>query len=226
MLEIELLGREVDLIVVGLVSAVLSLILVSIELLHKYRYIHGEYGRKMIHISFGLILASLPIFASRMEIAVVCLFLFVGSVGMRVLKTVQAPFEVTRWTIGGHVYPISIGLTAAFFTDVRVYMIAVLHLALADGAAAVVGKLLGKKYYHLFGASKTYIGSSAFFGTSFLIFLSFLAVTGAISPINISMIIAGASILTLVEGSVGIGLDNLAVPLTAAVITEFLILNI
>jgi phytol kinase len=105
-------------------------------------------------------------------------------------------------------------------------MIAVLHLALADGAAAVVGKLLGKKYYYLFGASKTYIGSSAFFGTSLMILLSFLVVTGAVSPINVAMIVAGAAILTLVEGSVGIGLDNLAVPLTAAVITEFLILNV
>ncbi len=89
------------------------------------------------------------------------------------LKIFKSIHLVDRITKGELLYPIGIAICAFLEPIPWVFTAAILHLALADGMAAIIGTHYGHKTrYTLISHGKSVAGSAAFFVTSFAIFIS------------------------------------------------------
>ncbi len=100
---------------------------------------------------------------------------------------------------------------------------AMLILALSDAAAAIFGKLFGRKFYNLTGDVKTYIGSISFFVGTFIILMLINSRFELLDYSNIQTLLIFIMISLLLTYSEGIGsggTDNFTVP-----IFGFLLLN-
>lgn len=198
----------------------------------------GEYGRKAIHITVGIFAATFPIFLTRTEIFVFHGMFFVGIVGLSMISDLvrtrpearkfklgrfaaemfERYEDVSRWTIGQFLYPLSLMLVVLFFDDLLIYSFSVLMLALADGFAAVIGKPFGKKIYYVPGGKKSYVGSATFFLIALTLMCLFLIIETEAGNIALIPAVVYALFLTIVEGGIAGGFDNLAVPLTTAIL--------
>ena len=95
-----------------------------------------------------------------------------------------------------------------------VYTISLLTMSLADGLAALVGTYYGmNRKYKVYGRSKTVLGSLTFFIVALVLILIYIDKTGHVFSLGY---LAVASGLTLIENISPKGMDNLLVPLVAA----------
>lgn len=227
----------VDLIDLALAILVVGTIYTTVDGLGKLGLLKGENGRKAIHISVGIWAATFPLFLNRTEIFIFHGMFFVGLVslalasdfvrvhrelqripGVRILAHMFERYEdVKRWTIGHFLYPLSLLLVVLFFDDLAVYSFSVLIMALGDGFAAVIGKPFGRIIYFVPGGTKSVLGSFVFFSIA-LTLLSVYAILhvtpGAFTPV---VVVAYAFFLTVAEGMAAYGLDNITVPILAAI---------
>ena len=130
--------------------------------------------------------------------------------------------DVSRWTIGQFLYPLSLMLVVLFFDDLLIYSFAVLVLALADGFAAVIGKTFAKKIYYVPGGSISFIGSLTFFLITFTLLSVYLYIVTEAGLIALIPALIYSLVLTVLEGGIAGGFDNLAVPLAAAILLNTL----
>ncbi len=236
-----ILGR-IDILTLFLAIIVAGGIYATVDGMARLGQISGEYGRKAIHISVGVFAASFPIFLSRTEIFVFHGMFFVGIVILslssdfvrtqprtqdyRVGRFLASMFEryedVSRWTIGQFLYPLSLMLVVLFYDDLLIYSFSVLMLALADGFAAVIGKPFGKKIYYIPGGQKSYVGSATFFLIAFTLLCVYLIIETNAGAIALIPAIVYATALTAIEGGIAGGFDNLAVPMLTAVMLNTL----
>lgn len=236
-MDIEFIGR-LDLFDMFLAIVGAGSIYVAVDGLSRLGKVSGEYSRKAIHIAVGVFAASFPIFMNRTEIFVFHGMFFVGIVSLSLLadlfrtqpwamkfkpgqwvaEVLDRYEDVSRWTIGQFLYPLSLMLVVLFYDDLLIYSFAVLVLALSDGFAAVIGKTFGKRIYFVPGGSKSIIGSFTFFVITFTLLCMFLIIQTEAGPIALIPALIYAMVLTFVEGAFAGGFDNLAVPLTAAVL--------
>jgi len=201
----------------------LWVVLLVTETLKRNNLLAGENARKTIHIFSGFFLALLPVMANRREIVAVNVLFFVGVVLFAgVLHKFSSIDDIKRWSWGQFLYPIGLLLVAISFKDPVIYSFATLELALADGFAAVFGERYGKIKYHILGASKTLIGSAIFFLITLTIFYVYADTFGVDGAITYNFLIAGAVGLTIVEGSIAAGFDNLFIPYLTAIILSSL----
>jgi phytol kinase len=128
----------------------------------------------------------------------------------------KAIHAVERPTMGEIYFALAVGLLAFITHQPWVYAVALLHMSLADGLAAVMGVTYGKSSrYQVFGHTKSVIGSLTFLVVSIglLGLFSWVAV-----PLSIGMVIMLAAGSTLLENLGGNGLDNLLVPLVVGAV--------
>lgn len=212
-----------QLIEVILAGAALLGWLVAVEILKRRDLLHAESARKSIHIGVGVILAMLPLFMDRWQIILTNFGLFIGVLIFAGLFHIfTAVHAVKRWTIGEFIYPLSTGLIAFLFEDLRIYVFAVFILAFADGLAGLLGRSLAKTRYNTLGGTKSWLGSTVFFSVSVVILLAFwFVVHGALIPLHI--LISAALFMTVLEASLAGGFDNLAVPLGAAAVATLIL---
>jgi len=97
-----------------------------------------------------------------------------------------------------------------------------LYVGIADAAAALVGKSIGKHTYEYFGHKKSLEGSLAFVLSAILIMVSVVYILpSGLSP-GLPVIILLPIITAAIEGFAPYGLDNLLVPLlVVAVLNRF-----
>lgn len=232
-----ILGR-LDLFDLFLAALGAASIYAAVDGMARLGRVSGEYGRKAIHITVGIFAATFPIFLTRTEIFVFHGMFFVGLVVLSMVSDVvrtrpearrfkagrllaemfERYEDVSRWTIGQFLYPLSLMLVVLFYDDLLIYSFSVLMLALADGFAAVIGKPFGKKLYYVPGGFKSYIGSATFFLIALTLMSLFLIIETEAGNIALVPAFAYAAFLTIVEGSIAGGFDNLAVPLMTAVL--------
>lgn len=196
-----------------------TLILFS-EILWQFRLIKPEIARKIIHISVGCVIAIWPHFISYDAIKFISLLFLVGIFLSRELNLFSSIHSVKRSTIGELIYPVSIGLCAVIEPAPWVFTAAILHLALADGAAAIIGtKTNGWTQYKILGHKKSLIGTGVFFLISLLIISVSYTVFRTDHFISVSpvAILAVALIATFIENISWYGLDNLSVPIIIVV---------
>ncbi|MCW2763282.1 MAG: phytol kinase [Marmoricola sp.] len=193
---------------------VFALLIVS-ELWWRIRKPHDELSRKFVHITVGSFAAFWPYFLSWKEIiflSIACIVVVAVSQYFGIFKAIHA---VERPTWGEVCFAAAVGILAFVSREPLIYTIALLHMSMADGMAALVGTSCGKKNsYKVFGHKKSVAGSAAFLGVSMLLLLFYATVTpSGLSPI----VVVGTAITAMALENIAVrGLDNLFVPVLVA----------
>lgn len=186
------------------------------EYLWKKRILKGEGSRKFIHILIGSYGAFWPFFMSWRQIQIIALLAVGFIVFMRMTGIFHSVYSVRRKSWGDLVAPGAMGIIALFEPTKLVFTAAVLHIALADGLAAVIGTRYGKSNtYKVLWNKKSVVGTLTFIIISFNI-LVWLFVRGEIgfTPITLPALFIIPFTAAYIENIAPWGFDNLFVPLT------------
>jgi phytol kinase len=192
---------------------VIFLLLVLSELWWRKRKPHDEFSRKFIHIVVGSIAAFWPFYLQWQWILLLSAAFVVGVVASKSLGIFKSIHAVERPTMGEIFFALSVGVLAPVsHHNPWIYAVALLHMSLADGLAAVVGVTWGKDTrYKVFGHNKSFIGTMTFFVVSVGLLTAYTSIT--LQPIQLSLILGLAGLATVIENIAGYGLDNLLIPL-------------
>lgn len=192
-------------------------ILLAAEYLSRARNIHAELTRKLVHVAVGTFVAFWPFFLSWRQIQLLSLAFFVViciSVKLDIFRSIHA---VKRGITGELLFAIVIGLLALISTTKWVFLVAMLHLSIADGLAALIGLGWGDtNSYKVLGHTKSIAGSLAFLVSSYVI----LAMYGifAHSPTSFLTLLWLPVVATATENVAVQGTDNLIMPMLIAVV--------
>jgi phytol kinase len=201
--------------------ALVFALLLTAEIGRRKRWLSNELGRKSVHITVGCFVAFWPLFLSWPQIIGLSVAFVMGIAVSRACNIFRAIHSVQRPTWGEVYFAIAVGLLALVTQDGWVYMAALLHMALADGLAAIVGVEFGKATrYKVLGHTKSIVGSATFFVTS----LGIIAVYSHVHVVTIMPLVffAIAGVATLLENISIKGLDNISVPVWVAVVLTLL----
>jgi phytol kinase len=194
------------------------------EYLWKNKQIKGENARKIMHIFGGVLAATWPFYLSwrsaQIIIGLAVLFIIV----MRLTGLFRSVYDVKRQTLGDFTGPLSIGILVFFEPSTVIFVATVLHIALADGLAAIIGTRYGiDNSYHILGYRKSIAGSAAFFVTSLAIMCG-VFVFGNMSDVSPLALLVIPLTTTLIE-NIGVwGMDNALIALN--VITQLYLFGI
>lgn len=171
----------------------------------------GEKVRKLAHILVGMFAATWPFYLHKYEIQLVSLGLVVGVLVSVKLGWFRQSRTITRRTYGELFFAAAIGLVTLLSADAMIYGVAMLHLSLADGMAALVGVRWGRAYrYEALGALKSLPGTFAFFVVSIALIFGYTQLAGVFIPVALLVGISlGAALL---ENIGNWGIDNISVP--------------
>lgn len=175
---------------------------------------HGEISRKFVHITIGTFVAFWPLFLSWDQIRLLsAAFVLVVLISMR-FNLFRAIHSVQRPTHGEIFFALAVGLLTFITKDPAVYAVALLHMGLADGLAAIIGVKYGDSTaYKVFGHRKSVAGTSAFLATSLCIFVAYtINEQLPLEPAYLGL----AALAAATENVALKGFDNLAVPLLLA----------
>jgi len=177
-----------------------------------------EVSRKIVHVTNYTVIAFWPFFTSyKVVVGVEIVFLLITILARRYHWT-NTVSNVYRLTWGEQFGALGTILIALIGPSAWIFATAMLFVGLADAAAALVGKSIGKYNYMIFGNKKTLEGSAAFVLTAFLIMIVMVKfVPSGISggwPIIILLPLATAAI----EGVSPFGLDNFLIPLVVVLV--------
>jgi phytol kinase len=182
---------------------------------------HGlpaETTRRLVHITGAGTTALLPLYLQLGDVVVLAIAFTVFLGWTRVGGSMRSVHAVARPTLGAVVVPLGLLLAAlAVWPHPAALAYAALMLAFADPAASVVGQRFHVLSWPVPGGRKSALGSVAFFGVALA-----LGTVFALSAGNgaILAVVAAAAVLTVVEASLGYGLDNLFIPGIAALLGE------
>lgn len=196
---------------------VVFLILIFAEYLSRYKGVHSELTRKLVHILVGMFVAFWPLFLSWQQIQVLAVLFLVAvllSIRYKVFNSIHA---VSRNSLGEVLFAVVIGILAFIANDEWIFAAAMLHLSLADGLAAVIGLAYGEhNSYRILGRTKSLAGSLAFFFTSAIIMIWYVAFSAdTASAVSLLWL---PVLATVAENISGEGTDNLVVPLLVALV--------
>lgn len=199
---------------------VVFIVLILAEYLSRFKGVHSEITRKIVHILVGVFVAFWPLFLSWNQIQLLSLgFLLVVLISIK-LNIFKAVHAVARNTSGEVLFAFAIGLLATFVQDTLIFMAAMLSLSLADGLAAIMGKKFGSKNeYRVFGDVKSVIGSLTFLFVSAVVMGLYIFMSGA-AP-TFGLLIWLPLLLTVVENVSTRGTDNFTIPAIVAAILIF-----
>lgn len=201
--------------------AVIFIILCSAEIKARKGRLKGEFGRKYIHLSVGSLVAFWPFFIDWPYIVALSgAFLVVIAIS-KYFNIFRAIHSVKRTTWGEIFFAISVGLLAMLTDQTWVYAIALLHMSIADGLAAVIGTKYGKtNQYKIVGHTKSFAGTGAFMVVSVGLFMLYGVATGA--PLAPSIVASGVLVAAAFENISAYGLDNLIVPVWVAFVLSMM----
>ncbi|TAH34711.1 hypothetical protein EYC59_02945 [Candidatus Saccharibacteria bacterium] len=193
------------------VLTVFTILLVS-EWGWRKGWLANEFGRKFVHITVGCFVAFWPYFLSWGQIRFLSAAFLLVVILTTYFNTFHAISSVQRPTYGEFFFAATVGILACLNISEAIYAVAILHMSLADGLAALVGVRYGRdNKYHVLGHNKSVIGTATFFLTSLVILIAYSLLTGAMLPVPLVLFIAATA--SMLENIAVLGLDNLAVPL-------------
>src|SRR6478752_7428920 len=142
--------------------AVIFVIVIFAEYLSRYKGVHSELTRKIVHVLVGMFVAFWPFFLSWRQIqllSVMFLVVVLLSIKFGIFSSVHA---ISRKSMGEVLFAIIIGILAFISSNQWIFAAAMLHLSLADGLAAVIGLAYGEhNSYRIMGRTKSLAGSLA-----------------------------------------------------------------
>lgn len=192
------------------------LLLAGAEGIARRWLLHPEVGRKLAHISCGMLAAALPLVLPFSAIVALSAAFVPFMIVSRRLGLFPLVHSAERSTFGEIYFPIGILLVAAAVPHRVEYAFGVLVLAIADAFASLCGQRFGKRKYQLFSVTKTYVGSATFLLTTITLGLLAVQARGKLSGAAIVVVLAIALVTTLEEALVGGGADNVILPVSAA----------
>lgn len=193
----------------AVVIAVLSVLLVLTQLLWQAKIVRGENARKTFHILSGVFVAFLPWYLSWGELQILGLFLTVGVLVIRVFKLFPSLYQIKRRSWGEMFIALSVLGYALSHSSKVIFCIGALHIALADGLAAVVGVRFGKtSEYKIMGYTKSIAGTATFLVTSLLIMLGLFIFKDGSVHVPIAALLVIPVFTTIVENVGVYGIDN------------------
>jgi dolichol kinase len=206
-----------------------GIILVTSEYLWRKKVLKGERARKFIHILAGIWMAFWPFYIPFDGIFILGCVALTFLIYSRHSHIFKAIYTVKRRTYGEIFYALAIIICSFYGQEPWVFTVSILLLALADGAAAVVGRHWGfNNQYKVFGANclqKSVAGTLAFLFFAYLSIIIGWLIGGNIvmsEHLVIAFIILPI-ITTILENVSPFGLDNLITPLMATVIFNSLL---
>ena len=181
-----------------------------------------EITRKIVHIGAGhvILLAWWLAVPAWLGIAASVFFSGVALLSYR-FPLLPGINGIGRKSLGTFFYAVSIGVLMLCFWPLQLPQyaaIGILTMTWGDGLAALVGQSFGQHPYQIWGEKKSWEGSLAMFGVSYLVCAVVLYWTQG--PLLSTWLIAGfgALVATVLESVSKYGIDNLSVPVgTAAV---------
>jgi len=205
---------------IGVIVSIIYIIIVFI--LSKFVAKKGEeVSRKFIHILLSNIWIIYCLMIDSLAVACILPAAFVVintlSYKFKLLKTMEREQNEGFGTI---YYAISI-LIVTIFTYLNnnpmIGTIGMLTMGYGDGFAAIVGQKVKSKKYKIGKTTKTLAGSSAMFGTSFIISIIVLHILGVEYFVLKGLGIAVSA--TALEAISIRGLDNITVPIIVTLLT-------
>jgi phytol kinase len=191
-------------------------LLVIAEILWQKKILRGEDQRKFVHISVGVFLAFLPWFVSRQATEWIGILMMLVVLLNRQRPTLNFIGHFRHKNDWGDVLLAGGVVVAALLTGEKIFFtIAILHLALADGLAGLIGAKFGKNWqYRVFNQTKTLVGSMAFWFISLSILGPGLLLAHNLIdfPHYAVLLLALPPVLTAIESLAIHGFDNVAVP--------------
>ena len=206
-----------DIIPIFFAAGVVLGILLFAEYGWRKRWLNGEIGRKFVHITVGTFVAFWPFFMDWQDIRILSLAFFVVVLISMQLGLFRAINSVLRPTYGEIFFALSVGLLTVVTASKGIYAVAILQMALADGFAAIFGTYFGRENkYHLFGRTKSIVGTLTFF----VISVTLLAGYAIFSQAGLSWqyVLIAAIGATFVENIAALGFDNLFVPVAVGIL--------
>lgn len=200
--------------IVSTLSAVF-LVLVLNELLWRKKILKGESARKFIHIIIGIYGAFWPFYLSWQDIQIIGVVALVFILFMRLSGFFNSVYQIKRRSWGDLIGPGTIVLLALLEPSVWVFTAAVLHIALADGFAALVGEKYGQNSrYKILGNTKSVFGTVTFWITSFIILSAGATLaTPGLSGLSLPILLGLSATAAYLENISPYGFDNFAVPM-------------
>jgi phytol kinase len=207
-----------------ILSALLVFIVLCLsEIGWRRGYMTSEVGRKFVHITVGSFVAFWPFFLSWNQIRLLSVGFVVAVIFSKFFNIFSAIHSVQRPTYGEFFFALVVGLLTFITHSKAIYAAALLQMSVADGMAAIVGVEYGLKRqrwrYHVFGHSKTAIGTATFFVISLAILAGYSTDTMQLVWFGVPLLAAAA---TLVENLGVAGLDNVLAPLLVAIVLSHL----
>jgi len=176
-------------------------------------------SRKIVHIGIGTwIVPTYLLFETRWwAVAPALGFVLLNAASFRYgwIKSVESGER----NVGTILYPASVALLLAltFGTHRAIGAAGVLAMTYGDAAASLLGRRWGRHRYHIAGHPRSYEGSLAMFGISWVAMLAAFAVLGPAPDGGVVLATAIAALLvTLLEAGSLWGVDNALVPLGGA----------
>lgn len=175
--------------------------------------------RRLTHVTAGLLTVLLPYLVNFTEVIILGILFTLFLALTKRQRLLRSIHEIQRKSFGAVLFPVGLLVSALLFwrKNVQLFQISALELSLADGFAGIVGERFGKHKYRVTG-QKTIEGSVVFFITTLLIFVAFLGINNAFSPEEYLPIFITSLVLTVVEGSLGGGMDNLIIPVATGLL--------
>ena len=210
----------------SLVFVYLAILVTIAEVLSRFIPNDPELTRKVVHIGSGnVILLAWWLNISTQVIvsaAIIAAAIALTSYFTPILPSINS---VGRKSLGTLFYAISIGILAACFWSYspQYTAIGILVMAWGDGMAAIIGQHFGKHSYQILEITKSWEGSLAMAGTSFIVTSSILLSVqdNSWQIWLISLIVALTA--TGLEAFSKLGIDNLTVPLGSAMLCSYCI---
>ncbi len=173
---------------------------------------YAEVLRKIIHILLALSLAYLAPRVSMQSMMLLGILLTGIFLGARILHHFERLRSVQRTTYGEFFFVAGVMVTSWLFLPLQpiAFQVGMLVLAIADPAAALIGKRFGIHRYVLRGDSLSYEGSGIFFISTTVIFFC--------AGLTFANAMLGAVLLTGIEAIAPVGSDNFFLPLVAGIL--------
>lgn len=172
--------------------------------------------RKMIHIIAALLICCFPYFLSLYHIILLAVLFALIFLVAKIFNFLPIVSNVKRVSLGEVFYPLGVLISAIIFlpqNDIRSFQFGILVLGLSDALANILGGLFGRFKYKLIGNAKTIEGSSAFFISTFILFI---IMKNRINPLPLDFYLLASLFLTLIEAVFFLGLDNLFLPVLSS----------
>lgn len=194
------------------------------EYLRRHNLVNNETARKIIHIAHALTVASWPFFTSyTLVVAAEAIFIAVVLLA-RKWGLLQALRAVKRKSWGEIFFGSGVILLALLKPSPIAFLVAMLHLGLADGMATIIGQRVKSRTYYVLSQRKTIAGTATFALTSVTIIAAlavFSDVAFTVSSFTFSLLLFPLA-TALAENVSPYGSDNLSVPLLTLSLFNFL----